>query len=98
MGSRTGKDIIDIFFMYYRVYEEEVLESHDAMWFSPTGAYLAFIKFNDSLVPEYPFPKYNPPNSYPENIAVKYPKVFISRSYLTLNTSLDSRIRLQVSM
>lgn len=59
------------------MYEEEVLESHDAMWFSPDGAYLAFIKFNDTAVNEYGFPLYEhetPRASYPTQINVKYPK------------------------
>ncbi|KAJ1554016.1 diacylglycerol pyrophosphate phosphatase, partial [Cladochytrium tenue] len=34
------------------VYEEEVLNSHAAMWFSSDGTKLAYLKFNDSGVPD----------------------------------------------
>lgn len=58
------------------VYEEEVLKSHFAMWFSPDSKRLAFFKFDESLVHDYVMPKYasNPNASYPENILIRYPK------------------------
>lgn len=59
------------------VYEEEVLESDTALWWSPNGEYLAYLKSNDSQVPEFPIPyfvynDYN--NSYPDLLKLKYPK------------------------
>lgn len=58
------------------VYEEEVLASHESMWFSPDGYRLAYLKFNETLVPEYKLQMYeNPHASYPREVSVKYPKV-----------------------
>ena len=57
------------------VYEEEVLASHTAMWFSPDGDLIAYLKFNETLVPEYKFQMYETPHStYNRDVSVKYPK------------------------
>ncbi|TPX38296.1 hypothetical protein SmJEL517_g00090 [Synchytrium microbalum] len=62
------------------VYEEEVYGSADAIWFSPDGLRVAYVKFNDTLVPEYPL-LYNvqdhngePVGAYPHEVRLKYPK------------------------
>lgn len=61
------------------VYEEEVLASNTAMWWSPNGDYLAFFRTNDTVVQEFPIPFFvqNIPSGqypYPELANLKYPK------------------------
>ncbi|XP_072936332.1 venom dipeptidyl peptidase 4 isoform X2 [Epargyreus clarus] len=68
--------------MYYGapdwIYEEEVLNSAEAMWFSPSGTYLAVASFNDTNVESAVYPFYgnasDPENVYPEMVHFKYPK------------------------
>ncbi|XP_076028317.1 dipeptidyl peptidase 10 isoform X2 [Oratosquilla oratoria] len=58
------------------VYEEEILNSRSALWFSPDGSMLAYATFNDTLVTEVPIPKYSS-NDKTSNVVVKklrYPK------------------------
>ena len=53
-------------------YEEEVYSRTGVLWFSPSGRHLAFLRFNETLVPEYTFPLYYLPRN---NVyAYKYPK------------------------
>ncbi|KAJ3025971.1 UNVERIFIED_CONTAM: hypothetical protein HDU68_006411 [Siphonaria sp. JEL0065] len=59
------------------VYEEEVLSSNTAMWFSPDGSKLAYLKFNDALVPSFKVQLYfheSTGQQYPEDLSIKYPK------------------------
>lgn len=58
------------------VYEEEVFASDITLWWSPQGDKIAFIKFNDTLVPEFTIPYYvqNGHEDYPELVLIKYPK------------------------
>jgi len=60
------------------VYEEEILSSNSAMWFSPKGGALVFATFNDSLVDTMNFPLYGQPGElpfqYPFQQSIKYPK------------------------
>lgn len=59
------------------VYEEEVFEGDTALWWSPNGEYLAYLKSNDTLVPEFPIPYFvqdDLNSSYPELRNIKYPK------------------------
>ncbi|KAJ3021258.1 hypothetical protein HKX48_008887 [Thoreauomyces humboldtii] len=74
------------------VYEEEVLGTHDAMWFSTKGTHIAYLKFNESEVPEYKLPYYQrkQPSSYPEEIAVKYPKPGYPNPIVTLHIASPS--------
>ncbi|XP_061430519.1 dipeptidyl peptidase 4 [Lethenteron reissneri] len=55
------------------VYEEEMLGSNNAMWWSPDGQHLAYAEFNDTEVPfiEYTF---FGEEQYPKTIGVPYPK------------------------
>ena len=53
-------------------YEEEVYGRTGVLWFSPSGRHLAFLHFNETLVPEYTFPLYNLPRN--SLYAYKYPK------------------------
>ncbi|KAL7793681.1 dipeptidyl peptidase IV N-terminal region domain-containing protein [Trichoderma ceciliae] len=66
------------------VYEEEVFGGNSATWWSDDGKYLAFLRTNETGVPEYPVqffisrPSGHPPlsgeESYPEVQQIKYPK------------------------
>lgn len=70
------------------VYEEEVLSSNSAMWLSPNGKWLAFIKFNDTQVPFVDIPIYGPPGSinfqYTLSRFVHYPKAGAPNPIITL--------------
>lgn len=61
------------------VYEEEVFASNSALWFSPDGKRLAYMRFDDSNTKRITFPYYGVPGAlefqYPRNIAFNYPKV-----------------------
>ncbi|OZJ04293.1 hypothetical protein BZG36_02573 [Bifiguratus adelaidae] len=58
------------------VYEEEVFGNDAALWWSPDATHVAYLRFNETEVPEYTFPLYmeNENSSYPENVVIKYPK------------------------
>ncbi|QFZ27259.1 putative dipeptidyl-aminopeptidase B [Clavispora lusitaniae] len=58
------------------VYEEEVFAADIAMWWSPQGDKVAFLRFNDTNVPEYTIPYYvqKGHEDYPEIVTIKYPK------------------------
>lgn len=58
------------------VYEEEVFASDIVLWWSPKGDKLSFLKFNDTLVPEFTIPYYvqDGYEDYPELVSIKYPK------------------------
>ncbi|GEQ70466.1 hypothetical protein JCM33374_g4143 [Metschnikowia sp. JCM 33374] len=58
------------------VYEEEVFGTDIALWWSPQGDKLAFLKFDDTLVPEFSIPYYVQAghDQYPEVRSIKYPK------------------------
>ncbi|KAI9888475.1 MAG: hypothetical protein M1814_006893 [Vezdaea aestivalis] len=66
------------------VYEEEVFSSNTATWWAEDGKFVAFLRTNDSAVPEYPIqyfvsrPSGDQPSpgeeNYPEVRQIKYPK------------------------
>ncbi|KAN0074048.1 Dipeptidyl peptidase IV (DPP IV) N-terminal region domain containing protein [Elaphomyces granulatus] len=66
------------------VYEEEVFAGNSVTWWSGDGKYIAFLRTNESVVPEYPVQyfmskpsgKQPPPGleNYPEVRQIKYPK------------------------
>lgn len=43
------------------VYEEEVLGTSTASWWSPDGSYVSFLRFEETNVPEYIMPLYQMP-------------------------------------
>jgi dipeptidyl aminopeptidase/acylaminoacyl peptidase len=73
--TTDGYQGVTIHGMQSWVYEEEVFESATAMWWSPSGSLLAFISFNETVVPTYSFPKYGDVNAYPyqRSVDIKYP-------------------------
>ncbi|KAG1053188.1 hypothetical protein G6F43_004716 [Rhizopus delemar] len=57
------------------VYEEDVFGSDIAMWWSPDSTHLAYLRFDETNVPDYHLQYYTQQNkSYPEEITIKYPK------------------------
>lgn len=58
------------------VYEEEVFSTKTALWFSPDGAQLAYVRFDDTAVRTMQIPIYGLPGAfqYPEEIVIPYPK------------------------
>lgn len=71
-------------------YEEEVLESNSALWWSPTGLQLAFMTFDAQYVPEFSFPQYND-EAYTGHSVFRYPcpgyaNAQVSLSVFNVNT------------
>ncbi|XP_076579215.1 inactive dipeptidyl peptidase 10-like isoform X2 [Chaetodon auriga] len=54
------------------LYEEEILRSHLAHWWSPDGEKLAFLTINDTLVPNMVLPQFTG-NAYPRGLQYPYP-------------------------
>ncbi|GLD51466.1 inactive dipeptidyl peptidase 10 isoform X1 [Lates japonicus] len=55
------------------LYEEEILQTHVAHWWSPDGERLAFLVLNDSLVPNMALPRFTG-MAYPKGKQYPYPK------------------------
>lgn len=56
------------------VYEEEILASEQAVWWSPDDAKLIFAKFNDTNVQSYRLSKFTSDTNYPPSTEIKYPR------------------------
>ncbi|KAG8722707.1 hypothetical protein FRC08_012586 [Ceratobasidium sp. 394] len=63
------------------VYEEEVLASASALWWSPTSSHIAYLSLDETKVPTYTVPIYNPTSNASsvipyggESIVIRYPK------------------------
>ncbi|KAF6718477.1 Inactive dipeptidyl peptidase 10, partial [Oryzias melastigma] len=54
------------------LYEEEILNSHLAHWWSPDSERLAFLTINDSLVPKMGIPQFTG-STYPRGLQYPYP-------------------------
>ncbi|KAJ8683546.1 hypothetical protein QAD02_019338, partial [Eretmocerus hayati] len=71
------------------VYEEEVLATDAAAWFSPSGEHLVFATFNDSEVREAILMRYGQPgdleNQYATEERIRYPKAGTKNPTVTLN-------------
>lgn len=71
------------------VYEEEVLSSAVALWFSPDGRHLAFASYNDTGVKDIAMLYYGKPgvmkDQYPREVKIKYPKAGSPNPIVTLN-------------
>ncbi|EGF80903.1 hypothetical protein BATDEDRAFT_34941 [Batrachochytrium dendrobatidis JAM81] len=83
------------------VYEEEVLGKGKALWFSPDGSHIAYLKFNDTLVKTFPleyFSKFGE-NAYPRELNLKYPKAGSPNPVVTLHivTPLSTNVTEQSS-
>ena len=64
------------------VYEEEFSFTRAYEW-SPDGMKIAFLRFNESAVPEYTMQTYDN-TMYPHNVTFKYPKVGEKNSVVTV--------------
>ncbi|KAI8390805.1 dipeptidyl peptidase IV N-terminal region-domain-containing protein [Radiomyces spectabilis] len=57
------------------VYEEEVFGQHPTLWWSPDATHIAYLKFNETEVPEMRLSFYTLENStYPSDSTLRYPK------------------------
>ncbi|KAK9759902.1 Dipeptidyl peptidase 4, partial [Basidiobolus ranarum] len=59
------------------VYEEEVFSNNYAHWWSPGSKAIAFLRLDETTVPEFRMPLNHPGNmsdSYPSEVVIKYPK------------------------
>ncbi len=78
------------------VYEEEVLSSKKALWFSPDGAMLAYATYDDSRVPVMTLPYYGRPGDlnfqYTRAINIRYPKVRTSTGRGRASASATARV------
>ncbi|KAJ1567703.1 hypothetical protein HK405_005055, partial [Cladochytrium tenue] len=76
------------------VYEEEVLNSHAAMWFSSDGTKLAYLKFDDSGVPDVHLQRFFTGSAgasvYPLEVSLKYPKAGKPNPVVTLHIATPS--------
>uniref|UniRef100_A0A665TVY2 Dipeptidylpeptidase IV N-terminal domain-containing protein n=1 Tax=Echeneis naucrates TaxID=173247 RepID=A0A665TVY2_ECHNA len=54
------------------LYEEEILQSHLAHWWSPDGERLAFLTIDDTLVPNMALPQFTG-STYPRGLQYPYP-------------------------
>ncbi|XP_049327079.1 dipeptidyl peptidase 4 [Astyanax mexicanus] len=55
------------------VYEEEMFSTNHALWWSPTGRYVAFAEFNDTSVHTIEYSWYGE-GQYPNTVIIPYPK------------------------
>ncbi|XP_069472422.1 prolyl endopeptidase FAP [Ambystoma mexicanum] len=55
------------------VYEEEMLGTKFALWWSPNGKFLAYVEFNDSAIPVIEYSFYGE-EQYPRTVTIPYPK------------------------
>ncbi|KAM6397630.1 dipeptidyl peptidase 4 [Pluvialis apricaria] len=57
------------------VYEEEMFGTHFALWWSPSGDFVAYAAFNDTEVPVIEYSFYSEDTlQYPKTIRIPYPK------------------------
>lgn len=57
------------------VYEEEIIQTNNAIWWSPTGRYFLYAVFNDSEVRRFDLTYYGEPNQqYLDSHPIAYPK------------------------
>lgn len=62
------------------MYEEEVFSANYALWWSPDSSKVAYLTLDETAVPEFTFPIYNPTLDstavipYTKDVSMKYPK------------------------
>ncbi|EFP90654.2 hypothetical protein PGT21_001710 [Puccinia graminis f. sp. tritici] len=73
------------------VYEEEVLEASEALWWSPDSNKLVWLSLDESNVPIYELKTYNPTSTvgnttpYPNKTNMKYPKPGFSNPIVSVH-------------
>ncbi|XP_053117830.1 dipeptidyl aminopeptidase-like protein 6 isoform X3 [Hemicordylus capensis] len=80
----TGKDKVIFNGLSDWLYEEEILKTHIAHWWSPDGTRLAYATINDSRVPAMEIPTYTGP-LYPMVKTYHYPKVGMENPSISLH-------------
>ncbi|XP_061089923.1 dipeptidyl peptidase 4-like [Conger conger] len=65
------------------VYEEEMFSTKNAMWWSPSGKFLAYAQFDDKLVPVIEYSWYGA-DQYPQTVIIPYPKAGASNPTVKL--------------
>ncbi|KAK3083443.1 hypothetical protein FSP39_022859 [Pinctada imbricata] len=80
------------------VYEEEVLGTDHALWWSPNGRHILYAHFNDTMVKDYYYPIYGAmDNSYGEAIKLRYPKAGSTNPTFSLNVlNLDTNTNVSI--
>ncbi|XP_044266873.1 venom dipeptidyl peptidase 4-like isoform X2 [Tribolium madens] len=87
------------------VYEEEVLGTGSALWFSPDGKQFAFASFDDTQVKNFTYFTYGVPgdltSQYPQKVTIKYPKVGTKNPDVTtyivnLESDDDKKVPLEI--
>uniref|UniRef100_A0AAX7VDS1 Dipeptidyl peptidase like 10 n=1 Tax=Astatotilapia calliptera TaxID=8154 RepID=A0AAX7VDS1_ASTCA len=71
--TSSGKDGVIFNGIADWLYEEEILQTHVAHWWSPDGERLAFLVLNDTLVPNMALPRFTG-MTYPKGKQYPYPK------------------------
>lgn len=66
------------------LYEEEIFSSSKAVWWSPSGKFLAYASFDDRNVSRIRVPHYDARNAYPTYEDVPYPKAGAERQPVVL--------------
>lgn len=66
------------------VYEEEILNADQAVWWSPDDTKMVFARFDDTQVEPYYLSKYTTNNEYPPMSSIKYPKPGTANPKVTL--------------
>ncbi|XP_034742877.1 dipeptidyl aminopeptidase-like protein 6 isoform X1 [Etheostoma cragini] len=69
----TGKEGVIFNGLADWLYEEEILQTHIAHWWSPDGLRLAYMTINDTLVPKMEVPFFTG-TPYPASLEYHYPK------------------------
>lgn len=71
------------------VYQEEMLSSASAFWYSPDGKFIAFISLNETGVGTYTIPYYMDDQKiapvYPKELKLRYPKVGTTNPRVSMN-------------
>uniref|UniRef100_A0A8C4H5T0 Dipeptidyl-peptidase 10 (Non-functional) n=1 Tax=Dicentrarchus labrax TaxID=13489 RepID=A0A8C4H5T0_DICLA len=75
------------------LYEEEILQTHVAHWWSPDGERLAFLMLNDSLVPNMALPRFTG-MTYPKGKQYPYPKVNLEVTPLTISFQANMKYKI----
>ncbi|KAM3510117.1 hypothetical protein MY11210_006034 [Beauveria gryllotalpidicola] len=78
------------------VYQEDVLEAAEALWYSPDGKFIAYLSLNDTGVGTYTIPyfmngkEFAP--AYPKELKVRYPKAGTTNPRVSLHLlNVESR-------
>ncbi|WVF65548.1 hypothetical protein IAT40_000276 [Kwoniella sp. CBS 6097] len=86
------------------VYEEEVFETDSAVWWSPDGRALAYLRSDESAVKDFKLQYYNPSNDafethqYQSELDMKYPKPGTPNPLCTVHSyTLSTEARQQLS-